>query len=85
MAAAQRGEFDEDDSEAGDWESQSDEDAMEEAMDTVSENAVKKSSTGGDDFVAGELEGLKETAELYKSNIFKLEVSSMVLRCYNIY
>lgn len=77
MAAAQRGEFDEDESEAGEWESQSDEDAMEEeAMDVVSGNAVKKPSTGADDFVAGELEGLKETAELYKSNIFKLEVSS---------
>ena len=82
MAAAQRGEFDEDESEAGDWESQSDEDAMEEEpMDAVSESATKKPSTDADDFVAGELEGLKETAELYKSNIFKLEVSYKIHRC----
>lgn len=81
MAAAQRGEFDEEDSEAGDWESQSDEDAMEEdTTDAVSGNA-KKSSTDADDFVAGELEGLKETAELYKSNIFKLEVSMRSISC----
>lgn len=35
---------------------------------------IKKTAPTEDDIIAGELEGLKETVELFKSNIFKLEV-----------
>lgn len=66
MAAAQNSTFDDyEDDEEGDWEEQTDEDGeMEEAQ----EDDLGREAAGG------ELEGLKETAELYKSNIFKLEV-----------
>ena len=68
--------FIDDDEGEGDWESQSDEDGS----DDESESKSKKKKTEGevDDVAGGELEGLKETAELYKSNIFKLEVSGLI-------
>lgn len=41
---------------------------------------IKKTAPTQDDIIAGELEGLKETVELFKSNIFKLEVHDINLR-----
>lgn len=66
MATAQNSTFDDyEDDEAGEWEEQTDEDGDMEDQET---NDLDREAAGG------ELEGLKETAELYKSNIFKLEV-----------
>lgn len=59
--------------ENGDWESGSDDDSDAEHKPESTE--IKKAKLTEDDIIAGELEGLKETAELYKSNIFKLEVN----------
>jgi U3 small nucleolar RNA-associated protein 22 len=56
--------------EAGDWESGSDDD---EGLPTIDKKLSNKKTE--DDLISGELEGLKETAELFKSNIFKLEVN----------
>ncbi|KAI9319103.1 Nrap protein [Dichotomocladium elegans] len=84
MAAAQSGKYDSDEG-AVDWESQSDEDGdsdqEDEPMDDSSSTKKKTDSASkedNDDFAAGELEGLKETAELYKSNIFKLEIDELL-------
>lgn len=56
--------------ENGDWESGSDDDDEKKLESTT----PKKTKATEDDIISGELEGLKETAELFKSNIFKLEV-----------
>ena len=65
-----------DDDEGGDWESQSDEDGSDDDEEGGESKTNKKRKTENeeDNVTGGELEGLKETAELYKSNIFKLEV-----------
>ncbi|KAI9280731.1 Nrap protein [Sporodiniella umbellata] len=39
---------------------------------------IKKTALTKDDIIAGELEGLKETADLFKSNIFKLEIEELL-------
>ncbi|KAG1171806.1 hypothetical protein G6F70_006734 [Rhizopus microsporus] len=39
---------------------------------------IKKTAPTEDDIIAGELEGLKETVELFKSNIFKLEIEELL-------
>lgn len=57
--------------ENGDWESGSD-DSDEEKLESTK---IKTTKATEDDIISGELEGLKETAELFKSNIFKLEVT----------
>lgn len=74
MEAAQTGKYDfggddDDDDEEGDWESQSDED-----MESDPEQVNKLSASNATDAAGGELEGLKETYDLFKSNIFKLQV-----------
>jgi U3 small nucleolar RNA-associated protein 22 len=60
--------------ENGDWESGSD----DEGLPTIDKKLSNKKTE--DDLISGELEGLKETAELFKSNIFKLEVKQKKLR-----
>ncbi|KAI8079792.1 Nrap protein [Halteromyces radiatus] len=66
----------ESDSDNGDWESQSDED---DDNDTKDITMRKKAEHVKDiDVAGGELEGLKETAELFKSNIFKLELDELL-------
>lgn len=57
------------------WESQSDEDEQDELKKFTMKKKAEHSKESELDVAGGELEGLKETAELYKSNIFKLEVS----------
>lgn len=57
--------------ENGAWESGSDDDEEEHKPEST---AIKTTKATEDDIISGELEGLKETAELFKSNIFKLEV-----------
>lgn len=59
--------------ENGDWESNSDDNSDDE--DKLESTQIKTTKATEDDVISGELEGLKETAELYKSNIFKLEVN----------
>lgn len=59
--------------ENGDWESDSDNNSDDE--DKLESTQIKTTKATEDDVISGELEGLKETAELYKSNIFKLEVN----------
>lgn len=58
--------------ENGAWESDSEDDSGDEHK--LASIQIKTSKATEDDVISGELEGLKETAELYKSNIFKLEV-----------
>lgn len=58
--------------ENGDWESGSEDDENKPES-----TEIKKAKPTEDDIIAGELEGLKETAELFKSNIFKLEVNNV--------
>lgn len=60
--------------ENGDWESNSDDSDSEEHK--LESTKIKTSKATEDDIISGELEGLKETAELFKSNIFKLEVNN---------
>ncbi|KAI7853746.1 Nrap protein [Circinella umbellata] len=70
-----------DDDEEGDWESQSDEDGSDEEEGEGGEsktNKKRKTDNEVDNVTGGELEGLKETAELYKSNIFKLEIDELL-------
>lgn len=57
--------------ENGDWESGSDSDNDDDKLESTK---IKTAKATEDDIISGELEGLKETAELFKSNIFKLEV-----------
>ena len=59
--------------EGGDWESNSDDSDNEDSK--LESTKVKHTKPTEDDIISGELEELKETAELYKSNIFKLEVT----------
>ncbi|KAG2229799.1 Nrap protein [Thamnidium elegans] len=59
--------------ENGDWESGSDDDENKPES-----TEIKKAKPTEDDIIAGELEGLKETAELFKSNIFKLEIDELL-------
>lgn len=59
--------------ETGNWESGSDDDSDDEQK--TESTAIKTTKATEDDIISGELEGLKETAELFKSNIFKLEVT----------
>ncbi|KAI8149209.1 Nrap protein [Fennellomyces sp. T-0311] len=66
-----------DDEEEGDWESQSDEDGSDDE-DGEAKPKKKKTKDDVDGVAGGELEGLKETAELYKSNIFKLEIDELL-------
>ncbi|KAI8985050.1 Nrap protein [Pilobolus umbonatus] len=54
-----------------DWRSDSDEDKLESTE-------IKRTKLTKDDIISGELEGLKETAELFKSNIFKLEIEELL-------
>ncbi|CEP14637.1 hypothetical protein [Parasitella parasitica] len=63
------------DEENGGWEPNSDDSDNEDGLEST---PIKKSKTTEDDVIAGELEGLKETAELYKSNIFKLEIDELL-------
>ncbi|KAI8343288.1 Nrap protein [Chlamydoabsidia padenii] len=72
--------FDDDNSDGGDgWESQSDEDEKEEELKKFTMRKKAEHSKEDDlDVAGGELEGLKETAELYKSNIFKLELDELL-------
>lgn len=60
--------------ETGNWESGSDNDDSDAEPKTES-TEIKTTKATEDDIISGELEGLKETAELFKSNIFKLEVN----------
>ncbi|KAI8645019.1 Nrap protein [Parasitella parasitica] len=61
--------------ENGDWEANSDDSDNEDVLEST---RIKKTKATEDDVIAGELEGLKETAELYKSNIFKLEIDELL-------
>ncbi|KAI9482662.1 MAG: Nrap protein [Benjaminiella poitrasii] len=63
--------------EEGDWESNSDDDDDDDNY-KLESTEVKKTKPTEDDIISGELEGLKETAELYKSNIFKLEIDELL-------
>ncbi|ORX43485.1 Nrap protein [Hesseltinella vesiculosa] len=65
----------ESDSDNGDWESQSDDDSQDGHV-TMREKP--KHQKDDMDVQAGELEGLQETAALYKSNIFKLEIDELL-------
>ncbi|KAI8973737.1 Nrap protein [Mycotypha africana] len=68
-----------DEDEAGDWESGSDDsDDDNDATEDLPSTEIKKTKPTEDDIISGELEGLKETAELYKSNIFKLEIEELL-------
>ncbi|KAI8889507.1 Nrap protein [Backusella circina FSU 941] len=62
--------------ENGDWESGSDDDDEDEGLPTIDKKLSNKKTE--DDIISGELEGLKETAELFKSNIFKLEIDELL-------
>ncbi|KAI7906247.1 Nrap protein [Cokeromyces recurvatus] len=62
--------------EEGDWESNSDDD--DDNDHELESTEIKKAKPTEDDVISGELEGLKETAELYKSNIFKLEIDELL-------
>ncbi|RCI04195.1 hypothetical protein CU098_009525 [Rhizopus stolonifer] len=57
------------------WESNSDDSDDEQKLESTQ---VKHTKPTEDDIISGELEGLKETAELYKSNIFKLEIEELL-------
>ncbi|KAG1083124.1 hypothetical protein G6F42_022325 [Rhizopus arrhizus] len=61
--------------ENGDWESNSDDSDNEDKLESTQ---IKTTKATEDDLISGELEGLKETAELYKSNIFKLEIDELL-------
>ncbi|KAL0143283.1 Nrap protein [Mucor lusitanicus] len=61
--------------ENGDWESNSDDSDNEDKLESTK---IKTTKATEDDLISGELEGLKETAELYKSNIFKLEIDELL-------
>lgn len=63
--------------ENSDWESNSDDD-NDNYEHKLESTTVKKTKPTDDDIISGELEGLKETAELFKSNIFKLEVKTAI-------
>ncbi|KAI9488082.1 Nrap protein [Zychaea mexicana] len=85
LMAASANYIDDDDDDEGDdddWEEQTDEDGSDSDEDATGEGESKKKrnkTDHDDDAVAGgELEGLKETAELYKSNIFKLEIDELL-------
>ncbi|KAI8379826.1 Nrap protein [Choanephora cucurbitarum] len=62
--------------EGGDWESNSDDSDNEDSK--LESTKVKHTKPTEDDIISGELEELKETAELYKSNIFKLEIDELL-------
>ncbi|KAI9277234.1 Nrap protein [Phascolomyces articulosus] len=71
-------DYNDDEEEGDDWEEQTDEDGSD---DEEGGSKSKKQKTENDDedaIAGGELEGLKETAELYKSNIFKLEIDELL-------
>ncbi|KAI8376051.1 Nrap protein [Radiomyces spectabilis] len=80
MEAAATGKYDSDENDDVEWESQDDEDNEDDDQDN--NDATGKSKSGGKkkkiEVAAGELEGLRETAELYKSNIFKLELDELL-------
>jgi U3 small nucleolar RNA-associated protein 22 len=63
--------------EGGDWESGSDDEDDEHKLESTK---IKTTKATEDDIISGELEGLKETAELFKSNIFKLEVKKNLFK-----
>ncbi|KAF7731786.1 hypothetical protein EC973_008301 [Apophysomyces ossiformis] len=76
MEAARTGKYGSDYEENDDgWEEQSDEDADSEE-DANAEDSQSKSDDK--EMMGGELEGLKETTELYKSNMFKLEIDELL-------
>ncbi|KAI8075247.1 Nrap protein [Gongronella butleri] len=68
------------DSDNDDWEDPSDEESGDSDHDAPVHMREKPAHTHGDDIdvQAGELEGLRETANLYKSNIFKMEIDELL-------
>ncbi|KAG1460713.1 hypothetical protein G6F56_005886 [Rhizopus delemar] len=53
-----------------------DDEEMEE--NELESTEIKRTAPTQDDIIAGELEGLKETVDLFKSNIFKLEIEELL-------
>ncbi|KAG0170588.1 hypothetical protein DFQ28_001908 [Apophysomyces sp. BC1034] len=77
MEASRTGKYGSDDEDNGDsWEEQSDEDAGSDNEGAISRDS--RSKRGKKEEMGGELEGLKETTELYKSNMFKLEIDELL-------
>ncbi|KAG1467061.1 hypothetical protein G6F55_000072 [Rhizopus delemar] len=64
-----------DESGSDDYEDEEDEEMEEKELESTE---IKKTAPTQDDIIAGELEGLKETVELFKSNIFKLEIEELM-------
>lgn len=60
-----------------------DDEEMEE--NELESTEIKRTAPTQDDIIAGELEGLKETVDLFKSNIFKLEVTYTVCQFVYLY